>query len=555
MKFVAVIAALSLGAASAASASAAALPARHAERAALTSTTQAPAATSSAIAGNVCLGSGIASALAGAAPGDLLAPPQDVTATSKLGTGRLYRVAYATTGAADSVVASCALIAVPSASSLKNGAIKGVVAWAHGTLGVQAKCQPSNKPVNFAGPMPTGIGAVAAGGDQSDGALYNMLRSGYAVAATDYPSAGVGGPGMQRFVLGVAEGLAVLDSARTVTRNAARFGLAPVAANAQLPLVTWGHSQGGGSALWAGQLAADYLKRQGDTTLNLAGVAAEAPASQFTTSPGQPKAYLGRHLGDLDMYNFDPGLQKKFPIGVAFFSFAMASWSEVANATAGAFAFGPTAKVDYRDVLTPDGAHTAPKIAQHCLSKSGFLDLYVLAVKYLYPDKYRFFAPPFAGAKVAGTWQGGIDATCNDPSSQPQAIRDWCAWLQFNMPGPNGVNPYSKLPRDNDGRKVPIYIAQGRADTIIWCVDGNGKVQGTNCLTDQLFHSLEPAYCDGTGYLEVDYFPKVGHLDIPNAAAKNPATGAYQGSPLDTFVRGAMGRSLSPMCSADPDAS
>ena len=249
---------------------------------------------------NVCHDTPIQEALRGATPGDLLAAPQDVTVTSGLlpGAGRLYRIAYATTGEGGSVVASCGLVAVPAGRA----SVAGVVAWAHGTVGLVSDCEPSEDPAKFVGPMPAGIGSPTKNGTQQRGALVGMLNDGYAVVATDYPSAGMGkGSSLQYYVLGVTEGLAVLDSARVLTSNASAFGLAPVADDARLPLVTWGHSQGGGSALWAGQLASRYLGAKDDRTLALAGVAAEAPATQFTTSPGQPDSYMGKHLGDRDM--------------------------------------------------------------------------------------------------------------------------------------------------------------------------------------------------------------------------------------------------------------
>ncbi|MGI9197221.1 MAG: lipase family protein [Candidatus Nanopelagicales bacterium] len=512
-------------------------------------TVPAVAQPASPATGNVCLDTNVAQALTGTSPGDLLADPQDVTADSGLATGSLFRILYATTGEAGSVVASCGLIAVPAGT-----AIKGVVAWAHGTVGLKANCQPSNAPDKFVGAMPSGIGAVTKGGNQADGALYGMLADGYAVVATDYPSAGIGDTNLQRYVLGVTEGMAVIDSARTLTRNAAKFGLGPIGAKASLPLVTWGHSQGGGSSIWAGQLAQRYLAARGDQTLNLAGVAAEAPATQFTTSPGQPASYMGNHLGDRDMYNFAPGLGVPFPIGVALFSYVTASWSQVRNATSGSFPVGPTDRISYQDVLTSDGEATAPTIAGLCLNVSGGSAIYAAALPYLMPNKYRFFDSPFGGSQVNGTWVGAIDATCANPGRFPPAIQDWCAWLQFNMPGPYGVNPYPKLPRANDGTKVPVYIAQGRNDRIIWCVDDKGTVQGSHCLTDQFFHSMKDAYCDGSGHLQVDYFPDVTHLGVPNSAATNPVTGTYTGSPLDLFISGAMKGKLPAMCSADPDA-
>ncbi len=78
---------------------------------------------------------------------------------------------------------------------------------------------------------------------------------------------------MQRYVLGVAAAVAAIDSARVLTGNESAFEVAPISASARLPLLAWGHSQGGGTALWIGQIATSYLAAQRDATLDLAGVA------------------------------------------------------------------------------------------------------------------------------------------------------------------------------------------------------------------------------------------------------------------------------------------
>ena len=493
---------------------------------------------------NVCTDTTVSQPIK-AEPGSLLAQPQDVTTESGIATGRLYRVLYTTTGAAGSVVATCGLIAVPDGQT-----INGVIAWAHGTRGLNVRCQPSFNPAGFVGPMYGGIGSPTPKGDQQSGALYGMLTSGSAVVATDYYSQGVGGDDLQMYVLGVAEGVAVIDSARVLTNNPEAFGLAPIAANAQLPLIPWGHSQGGGSALWAGQIASKYLSLNDDRTLNLAGIAAIAPATQFTTSPGQPDSYMGKHLGDRDMYNFNPGLGISVPIGVAFFSYVTTSWSQLQAATEGAMPFGPTRSVDYRDVLSDAGAKTAPKVAALCLTSNpvDIAKLLVQVEKYLIPSEWRFFDEPFAGSKVNDQWTGGIDATCANLNDDPGTIREWCQWLQFNMPGPNGVNPYAKVPRNNGGNEVPVYIAQGRNDRIMWCVDDSGKVSDGNCLSAQFYQSMADRYCDGDGYLRADYFADVTHFTAPGAAAVNPDTDAYAGSPLSDFVEGALSGSLPRTC-------
>lgn len=497
-------------------------------------------------AASVCDTANVSALLTNAQPGDLLAGPQDVTAQTGNQYGAFYRVLYATEAANGAVQASCALIALPQSPDLY-----GVVAWAHGTVGLLQSCQPSENPANFVGAMPAGIGVPTSGMNEANGALDNILQDGYAIVATDYPSQGIGS-GLQPYALGVPEGLAVLNSARVLTHNAAAFDLNPIATNAELPLLTWGHSQGGGAAIWAGQLAQQYFTMKNDQTLNLVGVAGEAPATQFTTSPGQSANLNGDHLGDRDMYNFNPGLGVKFPIGVALFSYVMASWSQAANANGGPLPFGPTASVNYQDVLTNAGENTAPNVASDCLSGAGVISVYTATVKYLSPALYRFFSSPFAGTSsgpiLNKTWSGGIDSTCANPSTYAQAVQDWCSWLQFNMPGPNGVNNYSKYPVDNDGNLVPMYLAQGRNDQIMWCVDNNNPVNASNCLTAQYYNSVDDTYCAADAYLNAQYFANVNHMQVPGAAATNPSNGNYQGSPLDQFITGAMNGTMPDLC-------
>ena len=161
------------------------------------------------------------------------------------------------------------------------------------------------------------------------------------------------------------------------------------------------------------------------------------------------------------------------------------------------------------------------------------------------------FLSPLAGSKVKGQWTGAIDKTCANPSGFAQAVQDWCAWMQFHTPGPYGVNSYSKVPLDNSGAKVPVYLAQGRDDRIIWCVDALGPVSPRNCLTAQFYGSMKAEYCPRQSSLEVDYFAGVGHLQVPAAAATNPKTGSYAGSPLEQFVSGAIAGTLGSTCTVN----
>jgi pimeloyl-ACP methyl ester carboxylesterase len=108
--------------------------------------------------------------------------------------------------------------------------------------------------------------------------------------ATDYE--GLGTPGEPTTYVGIAEGHAILDSVRAIKQlpGVARLG----------PVVIAGHSQGGGAALWAAQLAHSYAP-----DLNVRGVIALAPAAEFTTivkALGKRpfSDYLGEALWALD---------------------------------------------------------------------------------------------------------------------------------------------------------------------------------------------------------------------------------------------------------------
>lgn len=125
-----------------------------------------------------------------------------------------------------------------------------VIAWAHGSVGLGDKCAPSKYPEALVG-QPV---------------LRELLARGYVVAATDYE--GLGTPGPHPWLVGQSEGRSVLD----IVRAAARI---PEAAAGER-FIAMGASQGGGAALFAGELAGDYAKE-----LKLLGVVAAAPAAEL----------------------------------------------------------------------------------------------------------------------------------------------------------------------------------------------------------------------------------------------------------------------------------
>ena len=97
-------------------------------------------------------------------------------------------------------------------------------------------------------------------------ALPELLREGWAYVAADYVGLGTRGP--HAYLVGEEAARSVLDAVR-----AAR-GMADLRSDGRV--VVWGHSQGGNSALWAGQRAKELAPE-----LDVLGVGAFAPASDL----------------------------------------------------------------------------------------------------------------------------------------------------------------------------------------------------------------------------------------------------------------------------------
>lgn len=145
---------------------------------------------------------------------------------------------------------SGAMVFMPTTPAPSGG--RPVVAWAHGTVGMGDACAPSRSH--------NPLGDTANWLDQ-------MLALGWIVVATDY--VGLGTPGDELYLVAEAEVRDVVNSVRAVrTLPDSQAGTR---------YVTWGHSQGGHSSLWAGHLANSYAPE-----LELLGVAAAAPAAMLT---------------------------------------------------------------------------------------------------------------------------------------------------------------------------------------------------------------------------------------------------------------------------------
>jgi hypothetical protein len=186
---------------------------------------------------------------AGATPANLAVSgrPGDVIwsrpSTAPLTTATAWQLRYRSTTALGLPTVVSGIVLVPAAPF---PGTRPLVAYAPGTQGWGDQCAPSK--------------TIAAGAFNELFAVNNLLARGWAVVVSDYP--GLGTRGAHHYNVGIAEGLAVLDSLRAATRLPGA-GLGPSA-----PVAIAGYSQGGGAAGWAAQLQPRYAPE-----LRLVGVA------------------------------------------------------------------------------------------------------------------------------------------------------------------------------------------------------------------------------------------------------------------------------------------
>jgi len=188
-----------------------------------------------------------------------------------------WRVLYATTRGDDSPAMASAIV---MASKRASPASRPVIAWAHGTTGIEPGCAPSLLKHPFAH-----VPDVDA-----------LLGQGWVYVATDYAGLGTSGS-PHAYMIGEDAARAVLDSARAARQ------IHGLGANGKV--VVWGHSQGGDSALWAGMRALGYAP-----DLNVAGIAALAPATDL---PALFEAVRGTMFGKIVSAYLAEGYARTYP--------------------------------------------------------------------------------------------------------------------------------------------------------------------------------------------------------------------------------------------------
>ncbi len=324
----------------------------------------------------------------GSRPGDLIASYElDGQYKSSVGfptDAHAWRISYVSTGLDEhDLQIVCGMAAAPakgpSTFTVDSGPVGRMLAWAHGTSGLQQACLPSLAPdTSLWGKMSDGINAISWGsgfgarkGDPANGALQTALDRGWVVSAADYQP-------NDTYVVGRIAAANVIDAARATSQlmDQQHPGEAPDAYDT----ITWGHSQGGHAAVWAGQMMDSYQEAAPNhdaATLRLAGVAALAPAANFIVQPDRQGIEAGNGLADWEMHHTIEMLGLPLPalelqIAPPLFSYIFGSWAVLSgrgtpadDATTPAFP-RDAGVLDLRAVTTAEGAETVAQLAALC---------------------------------------------------------------------------------------------------------------------------------------------------------------------------------------------
>lgn len=527
---------------------------------------------------------------AGLGPGDLVSA-LDLTAANVNSPGfptgaRVWRMLYVSTGVDENdLQLICGTVAAPAGGPKLFGSSGRLLNWAHGTVGLAQSCLPSTDPAtSFWGKMGGGINAIAWGsyaakheGNPAGGLLQHAMDQGMVVTASDYQPD-------DTYVVAKMEASDALDAARAGTQL--MFRTFPGAAPPAYDMFLWGHSQGGHAALWAGQLAETYYAAtrpsRRTAAVNLVGVAALAPASNFVTLAKQPGVQPGDGLADWEMHKnvgLDLPLQSlQMQVGPALFSYIFGSWNQLSSGPAPsagakfpAFPAG-SGRLALTDMVTASpGSETVSTVKPLCLTGAGAKRIQAAVAPYGDARANQMLVAPVwnlpAGYRTGQFFRGGLDRTCAD-TTDPGQVR-WCAWMRWNMPGPLGTSPFPKAPLVA-GHPVPLLVAQGANDDVIHCISPQGTPDASvpgpaDCMSRALYDSLGSAvYCPAggpTGHLELDVVRKVDlrspgtHLTIPGeisakGLSKSAADLVFDGSPLEQFMTSVFDRSASAGCTA-----
>ncbi|MFC6154178.1 alpha/beta fold hydrolase [Nocardioides yefusunii] len=220
-----------------------------------------------------------------------------------------WRIWYSTVDQHGEPTWATALVVVPDETT--DGG-HDVVAWAHGTTGQARQCAPSLLDEPFT------AGAFPA-------VMDDVVDRGWAVVAPDY--VGLGGPGEHAYLVGEVGATAMLDAVRA----ARQLREAELSARTAV----WGHSQGGGVALWTAQVQPEYAP-----DVPLVGTVAMAPATDLPAVAARLHQVTG---------------------GSVFASYVVAGYAATYD------------DVTVRNTVRPAAVKLVEEMASRCLSEPGVL--------------------------------------------------------------------------------------------------------------------------------------------------------------------------------------
>ncbi len=185
----------------------------------------------------------------GSKPGDLIWATEMPGAVAGATT---WKVLYRSENLQGEPIAVSGLVVAPAGAAPGNP----VLTWAHGTTGLGDQCAPSK------------LFTTAGSGEKLLAPI--AIAQGWTFLATDYE--GLGTPGDHPYLVGLSEARGVLDIVRAAKQ------LPSTGVSIDSPVLIFGHSQGGGSALFAAEQAATWAPE-----LKVVGTAAGAPAGDLDT--------------------------------------------------------------------------------------------------------------------------------------------------------------------------------------------------------------------------------------------------------------------------------
>ena len=352
-------------------------------------------------------------------PASIPREPGTVIRTEPLGVdvpgGSASRMLYVSERPDGTPAVSGAMVFVPTSPAPPEG--RPVVAWAHGTVGMGDACAPSRSK------NPLG---------DTDNWLNQMLALGWVVVATDY--VGLGTPGDELYLVADAEVRDVVNSVRAVRQLPD--------ADAGTRYVTWGHSQGGHSSLWAGHLASSYAPE-----LELLGVAAAAPAAMLTDiMNAQWNTLVGWAIGPEVAVSW-PVVERDIELAGVLTNEALRSYPRLAQECTSSNALGiellarqgtgerfftqnPVGVTGWRAMTEQQTPPPLPPTMPVFLAQ-GLSDEVVLA----WPNGKLQEEWCAAGSAISAVWLGGIGHLAAATTSGPEAVQ-WIAGRFAGEPAP-----------------------------------------------------------------------------------------------------------------------